>query len=133
MSSQRKEDQTSQRNVLGGPLVPCGLDPMTGFWRDGCCRSGREDVGMHLVCAVMDAQFLQFSSAAGNDLSTPRPEFGFAGLKPGDTWCLCAPRWKEAYEVGMAPRVILERTHEDALRVVELGDLLAHAVGAGAA
>src|SRR6202012_3256486 len=103
------------RNVLGGELAPCGLDPVTGFFRNGCCETGPEDVGLHTVCAIMPADFLAFSKAAGNDLSTPRPEFGFEGLQPGDRWCLCAPRWQEALEANAAPRVVLRSTQEGAL------------------
>ena len=116
------------RNVLGGELASCSQSPMTGFFRNGCCETGAEDVGMHTVCAVMTAQFLAFSKAAGNDLSTPAPQFGFAGLKPGDRWCLCAPRWKEALDAGMAPRLVLEATHEETLAIVPLGVLKDHAV-----
>ncbi len=115
------------RNVLGGELAPCSLDPLTGFYRNGCCETGPEDVGQHTVCAVMTAAFLTFSRQVGNDLSTPRPEFGFAGLKPGDRWCLCAPRWMEALEAGAAPRVILEATHEEVLAMAPLGLLKDHA------
>ena len=93
------------RNVLGGDLVPCGFEPLTGFYRDGCCESGGDDVGVHSVCAIMTAEFLEFSRAHGNDLSTPMPAHGFPGLVPGDRWCLCASRWQEAYEAGAAPAV----------------------------
>jgi uncharacterized protein len=115
------------RNVLGGPLEPCGFDPVTGFWRDGTCRTGGQDVGVHAVCAVMTEEFLEFSASVGNDLSTPQPEFGFAGLEPGDRWCLCAGRWQEALEVGVAPPVVLEATHALALEFSSLDDLRAHA------
>ena len=115
-------DETA-RNVLGTELAPCSLDPLTGFYRNGCCETGPEDIGMHTVCAVMTAGFLRFSMSAGNDLSTPRPEFGFAGLRPGDRWCLCAPRWKEALDAGAAPRVVLEATHEEVLAIAPLGVL----------
>ena len=115
-------------NVLGGELEPCGLDPVTGFFRNGCCETAAEDTGMHTVCAVMTADFLAFSAAQGNDLSTPRPEFAFPGLKPGDRWCLCAPRWKEALDAGAAPQVVLEATHEETLAIVPLGVLKDHAV-----
>jgi uncharacterized protein (DUF2237 family) len=111
------------RNVLGGELKPCSLDPRTGFFRNGCCETGPDDLGLHTVCAVMTAEFLAFSKAAGNDLSTPVPEYGFPGLKPGDRWCLCAPRWKEALDAGMAPQVVLECTHEETLAIVPLGVL----------
>ena len=114
-------------NVLGEPLVPCAFDPITGFFRDGCCRTSAEDVGSHTVCVELTAEFLVFSRDSGNDLSTPRPEFGFPGLKPGDRWCLCAPRWQEAYEAGAAPRVFLLGTHEGALEYVELKALKAFA------
>jgi uncharacterized protein (DUF2237 family) len=111
------------RNVLGGELISCSMNPVTGFFRNGCCETGPEDLGLHTVCAVMSAEFLAFSRAAGNDLSTPRPEYGFMGLKPGDRWCLCAPRWKEALDAGMAPEVVLESTHEETLAIVTLGVL----------
>lgn len=113
----------SARNVLGGELEPCCNDPVTGFYRNGCCETGSEDTGLHTVCAVMTADFLAFSKAAGNDLSTPQPAYGFPGLKPGDRWCLCAPRWKEALDHGMAPQVVLEATHEETLAIVTLGVL----------
>ena len=115
---QKKE--WSQRNVLGGPLASCCTDPLTGFFRDGLCRTCEEDVGLHVVCARVTADFLAFSRAAGNDLSTPHPEHGFPGLKPGDRWCLCAARWREAFEAGVAPPVVLAATHESALAVVPL-------------
>ena len=111
------------RNVLGGELQTCCGDPMTGFYRNGCCETGPEDTGLHTVCAVMTADFLAFSKAQGNDLSTPQPAYGFPGLKPGDRWCLCAPRWKEALDVGMAPQLVLEATHEETLAIVPLGVL----------
>ena len=116
------------RNVLGGDLEDCSNRPMTGFFRDGCCNTSDEDVGSHTVCAVMTAEFLAFSKAQGNDLSTPHPEFGFPGLKPGDRWCLCAPRWEEAFLVGKAPRVCLAATHEGALEFAGLDELKAHAI-----
>ncbi|SHJ93940.1 hypothetical protein SAMN05443637_101200 [Pseudonocardia thermophila] len=116
------------RNVLGGELQTCSTDPMTGFYRTGCCETGAEDVGVHTVCAQMTAEFLEFSAAQGNDLSTPRPEFGFAGLKPGDRWCVCADRWVEAYEAGVAPPVVLEATHASMLDWVDLSVLQRHAV-----
>lgn len=112
-------EQDDSVNVLGGPLLPCSNDPVTGFWRDGCCNTGPADRGSHTVCAVMTESFLAFSKAAGNDLSTPRPEFGFAGLKPGDRWCLCAARWAEADAAGHAPPVILAATHRRCLEVVD--------------
>lgn len=111
------------RNVLGGPLKTCSLAPRTGFFRDGCCNTGPMDRGLHVVCARVTAEFLAFSKAAGNDLSTPRPEFNFPGLAPGDKWCLCAARWLEAYEAGKAPHVDLRATHMAALSIIEL-DLL---------
>jgi hypothetical protein len=115
-------------NVLGTPLQTCSTDPLTGFYRDGCCSTGGDDAGVHVVCARVTAGFLEFSKAAGNDLSTPRPEFGFAGLKPGDQWCLCASRWAEALEAGMAPPVVLAATHMRALEWCSLDDLRAHAI-----
>lgn len=115
-------------NVLGGPLATCSRQPMTGFFRDGCCNTSDEDAGSHTVCAVMTAEFLLFSKSRGNDLSTPRPEFGFAGLKPGDRWCLCAARWQEAFKAGRAPLVVLTATHERALEVCDLAALKRHAV-----
>jgi uncharacterized protein (DUF2237 family) len=118
------------RNVLGGDLVPCSFEPLTGFYRDGCCESGGDDVGVHSVCAVMTAEFLEFSRARGNDLSTPMPAHGFPGLVPGDRWCLCASRWQEAYEAGMAPAVILEATHARTLEWCSLAALQAHAQSA---
>ena len=111
------------RNVLGQELVPCSLDPVTGFFRNGCCETGPHDLGLHTVCAVMTAEFLEFSKRMGNDLSTPHPEFGFEGLKPGDQWCLCAPRWKEALDAGAAPQVVLASTHEETRAIVPLGIL----------
>ena len=116
------------RNVLGERLEVCSLKPMTGFFRDGCCDTGAEDLGSHTVCVVMTAGFLEFSKARGNDLSTPREEFGFPGLKPGDRWCLCAPRWQEALQAGQAPRVVLRATHAGALEHCSLGDLKRYAV-----
>jgi uncharacterized protein (DUF2237 family) len=118
------------KNVLGHELAPCSLDPVTGFFRNGCCETGPHDVGMHTVCAVMTAEFLAFSKDMGNDLSTPRPDLGFPGLKPGDRWCLCAPRWKEALDAGAAPQLILESTHEETLAIVPLGVLKDYAVEA---
>jgi uncharacterized protein (DUF2237 family) len=116
------------RNVLGGPLAPCSMQPLTGWFRDGCCNTEPRDRGLHTVCAVMTARFLAFSKARGNDLSTPRPEFDFPGLKPGDRWCLCAARWQEAFEAGEAPSVVLAATHEASLAVCALADLKAHAI-----
>lgn len=114
-------------NVLGGPLRPCSTEPLTGFYRDACCNTGQEDRGLHTVCAVMTAEFLVFSRSAGNDLSTPLPEYGFPGLKPGDRWCLCAARWKQAYDSGQAPPVVLEATHAITLQVVTLAALRRYA------
>lgn len=118
------------RNVLGGTLAPCSLAPVTGFFRNGGCDTSPEDFGSHTVCAVMTGEFLAFSRRAGNDLSTPHPAFGFAGLKPGDRWCLCAPRWQEALEAGQPPLVVLESTHEGALQYCSLDDLRRHAADA---
>ena len=118
------------RNVLGGELQPCSMDPVTGFYRNGCCETGPHDLGIHTVCAVMTEAFLEFSKATGNDLSTPHPEVNFAGLRPGDRWCLCAPRWKEALDAGMAPQVVLESTHEETLAIVTLGVLKDYAATA---
>jgi uncharacterized protein len=114
-------------NVLGGPLAPCGDDPVTGFYRNGCCDTGHDDVGLHTVCAVMTDAFLVFSRMQGNDLSTPRAESGFPGLRAGDRWCLCAGRWREAFAAGVAPPVVLAATHEETLAVVPLDDLERHA------
>ena len=116
------------RNVLGGELQPCSLVPLTGFYRDGCCNTGGDDVGVHTVCALMTEEFLAFSKEQGNDLSTPMLEHGFAGLVPGDRWCLCAPRWSEALAAGAAPDVVLEATHIGTLEWADLADLQAHAV-----
>lgn len=114
-------------NVLGGELEPCSFDPLTGFYRDATCRTGPQDRGLHVVCAVMTDEFLAFSARVGNDLSTPRPDWGFAGLKEGDCWCVCADRWREAFEAGMAPRVRLAATHVSALEFASLEDLQQHA------
>lgn len=116
------------RNVLGGALESCCISPLTGFYRDGACNTGEDDIGVHVVCAEMTEEFLKFSLAKGNDLSTPRPQFDFPGLKPGDRWCVCASRWREALEAGKAPPVVLAATHESALGYVKLEDLVAHAV-----
>lgn len=116
------------RNVLGTELAPCSTSPLTGFFRDGCCHTGPSDHGRHVVCAVMTEAFLMYTRSRGNDLSTPRPEFKFPGLHPGDRWCLCALRWKEALEAGVAPPVVLEATHEAALRYVDLDELKDHVV-----
>ena len=114
-------------NVLGGPLKPCSSEPLTGFYRDACCNTGEEDRGVHTVCAIMTAEFLAFSRACGNDLSTPLPDYGFPGLKPGDRWCLCAARWKEALDAGQAPMVVLESTHAATLQIVTLAALRRYA------
>lgn len=115
----------SQRNLLGQPLEPCSTEPMTGFFRTGCCETEDNDAGRHVVCAQMTAEFLAFSARSGNDLSTPRP--GFVGLRPGDRWCVCAARWKEAFDAGVAPPVVLAATHESATEVVARDALLSHA------
>ena len=120
--------RTDGRSLLGGPLLPCSVAPLTGFFRDGCCNTGPEDLGLHTVCVEVTAEFLAFSMARSNDLSTPRPELGFAGLRPGDRWCLCAARWEEARRAGAAPPVLLEATHVAALEVCRLEDLRAHAL-----
>jgi uncharacterized protein (DUF2237 family) len=117
----------SDVNVVGGRLLECSADPLTGFYRDGCCGTGPEDLGSHTVCSVMTPAFLDFSRRAGNDLSTPRPEFGFPGLAAGDGWCVCASRWLEAYHAGCAPPVVLAATHARALEVVPVEALIAHA------
>ncbi|WP_439614326.1 DUF2237 family protein [Reyranella sp.] len=114
-------------NVLGGVLKPCSTRPVTGFYRDGCCNTGAEDLGLHTVCVVLTAEFLTFSKSRGNDLSTPMPQYGFPGLNPGDRWCLCASRWKEAYDANAAPQVVLEATHAVTLKVVSLAALKQHA------
>ncbi len=119
---------STAKNVLGTELVPCGTDPMTGFYRDGCCQTGASDAGVHVVCAVMTDEFLHFSQARGNDLSTPNPAFQFPGLKAGDRWCLCAGRWKEAYDAGVAPPVVLSATHVSAIEFANLEELAEHAV-----
>lgn len=117
------------RNVLGEPLQPCSTDPMTGFYRNGCCHTGPEDLGVHVVCAEMTEAFLTFTKSRGNDLSTPQASLNFPGLTPGDRWCLGAARWREALEAGVAPPVVLAATHETALQVVALEDLRTHALG----
>ncbi|MGB6222920.1 DUF2237 family protein [Haloferula sp.] len=118
---------SKQSNILGKPLAPCSMDPLTGFMRDGHCRLGPNDHGVHTVCAVMTEDFLKFTKAVGNDLSTPRPEYDFPGLKPGDHWCLCAARWQEAFEAGHAPPVVLEATHLSTLEFVDRENLIAKA------
>jgi uncharacterized protein (DUF2237 family) len=116
------------QNVLGGELQPCSYNPLTGFFRDGCCNTGADDLGVHTVCIRASEEFLSFSASVGNDLSTPHPEHGFTGLSPGDQWCLCASRWQEAFEAGVAPPVVLESTHASTLEWVQLSDLALFAV-----
>jgi len=123
----RPDRRAPSVNVLGGVLEPCSTQPVTGFYRDGCCNTGAEDIGLHTVCVVLTAEFLVFSRSRGNDLSTPMPQYGFPGLKPGDRWCLCASRWKEAFDADVAPQVVLEATHAVTLHVVPLADLKRHA------
>ncbi len=120
--------QQNQKSVLGEPLAVCSVSPMTGFTRNGCCETGAEDIGAHTVCIQVTEPFLQFSKAQGNDLSTPIAEFQFYGLKEGDRWCLCAARWQEAFEAGMAPRVVLRATHERTLEIINFDDLKKHAI-----
>lgn len=120
--------KVASRNVLGEPLEACGYEPVTGFYRDGCCNTGPEDLGAHTVCAEVTEAFLSFSAARGNDLRAPLPEAGFPGLKPGDRWCLCATRWQEARRAGHAPPVILAATHEATLEIVPFADLRRHAL-----
>jgi uncharacterized protein (DUF2237 family) len=115
-------------NVLGTPLLTCSIDPLTGWFRDGCCRTGKGDHGVHVVCVRVSQAFLEYSKSRGNDLSTPHPEYQFPGLKPGDRWCLCAARWQEAFKAGSAPDVVLEATHESALEFIDLADMKRHAV-----
>lgn len=124
-------DKTNAENVLGTPLQPCCKAPMTGFYRDGFCRTGPQDRGVHVVCARLTAAFLSYTKAQGNDLSTPQPLYNFPGLNPGDCWCLCAARWQEALEDGVAPPVVLTSTHKSALQHVSLEDLKANAIEAG--
>lgn len=119
---------SSDKNVLGGPLAVCSTSPRTGFYRDGCCNTGPEDVGIHVVCARMTREFLDFERARGNDLVTPVADAQFPGLKPGDRWCVCAGRWREALDAGVAPPVVLEATHEETLAIVPLADLRRHAL-----
>lgn len=114
-------------NVLGETLMPCSHEPLTGFFRDGCCNTGPMDRGLHTVCVTVTSDFLQYSFSRGNDLITPRPDFSFPGLKPGDKWCLCASRWEEARRMGIAPPVHLDATHSKTLEIVELSDLKSHA------
>lgn len=119
------------KNIFGEPIIPCSTDPMTGFYRDGCCNTDESDHGTHTVCAVMTAAFLDYTKSRGNDLSTPLPHYQFPGLKPGDKWCLCVNRWKEALEAGVAPKVIPEATHEKSLAFVTMDDLVSHAYREG--
>jgi hypothetical protein len=123
-----RDVEVSGRNVLGGALEPCSFDPVTGFYRDGTCRTGPHDLGVHIVCAEMTEEFLAFSRDAGNDLSSPRPEWGFPGLQPGERWCVCADRWREALDAGVAPPVRLRATHASVLEFVSLADLELHAL-----
>jgi uncharacterized protein (DUF2237 family) len=120
----------AQTNVLGGELESCSFDPLTGYYRSGCCENRGDDPGLHVVCVVCTDEFLAFSTSVGNDLATPLPQYGFGGLKAGDQWCLCAARWQEAFEAGHAPRVRLASTHLSALEFISLADLVAHAVDA---
>jgi hypothetical protein len=126
MNTNGKHDKA--RNVLGGELATCSTAPLTGFYRNGCCDTGPQDAGSHVVCAQVTAEFLAFSRSRGNDLITPRPEYNFPGLKPGDRWCLCATRWREALEAGVAPPVVLAASHSAALRFVSLDDLKRYAL-----
>ncbi len=128
MKDMLEEGRQPQKNVFGEPLATCSDSPVTGFFRDGCCNTSAQDVGSHTVCAVMTSDFLAFSKKAGNDLSTPVPEYDFPGLKAGDRWCLCAARWQQAFEAGMAPKVVLSATHERALEFVTLQDLKRFAI-----
>ena len=128
MQERAQQPMAVQRNVYGEPLQSCSDRPLTGFYRSGCCHTGPEDHGLHTVCIEVTAEFLAFSKARGNDLSTPQPDFDFPGLKPGDRWRLCAARWREALEAGSAPRVILGATHEATLEIVELKDLKRYAI-----
>ena len=118
----------SDLNVLGGPLAICSIDPVTGFYRDGCCNTGTEDVGLHVVCTQVTHEFLEFARDRGNDLISPAPRFGFPGLKPGDRWCVCAATWRQAFEAGVAPPVVLAATHEETLAIIPLDALKEHAL-----
>ena len=119
---------TLEQNVVGGTLETCSLNPLTGFSRNGCCATGPQDLGLHVICAEVSAEFLAFTRSQGNDLSTPAPQFNFPGLKPGDRWCLCASRWQEARNAGFAPPIVLTATHAAALKVVDLAVLQEHAI-----
>jgi uncharacterized protein (DUF2237 family) len=123
-----EQERRPQKNVFGEPLATCSDSPRTGFFRDGCCNTGPQDFGSHTVCTVMTEDFLAYSKRAGNDLSTPVPDYGFPGLKAGDRWCLCAARWQQAFEADKAPKVVLRATHEDALKIVALRDLKRFAI-----
>lgn len=123
-----ESQQSPSRNVLGQPLVTCGCEPMTGFYRDGCCNTGPDDLGVHTVCALVTAEFLAASQRLGNDLITPMPQFGFPGLKPGDRWCVCAARWKQCLDAGAPCPILLEATHENTLRILPFEVLIQHAV-----
>ena len=120
--------EKQDKNVLGGPLLACSYSPLTGFMRDGCCSTGPNDIGRHLVCAKVTQEFLEFQFRMGNDLISPQPQYRFVGLKPGDRWCVCAMRWLEAYKAGVAPQVYLEGTNETALQFIPLEILLEHAL-----
>lgn len=122
------QSKSNAKNVLGTELVSCSTDPMTGFYRNGCCDTGAQDAGLHIICVEATEDFLEFSKSVGNDLSTPNAMYQFPGLKPGDRWCLCALRWKEALEAGMAPRVVLEATHMSMVEFIDLEVLKAHAI-----
>jgi uncharacterized protein (DUF2237 family) len=124
----QEEDLPLQRNVFGEPLSTCSNNPLTGFFRDGCCNTSEQDFGSHTVCAVMTDEFLAYSKSAGNDLSTPVPAYAFPGLKEGDRWCLCAARWQQAFEAGKAPKIVLSATNERALEFVSLADLKRFAI-----
>jgi uncharacterized protein (DUF2237 family) len=128
MKSRDLPGRGNQFNVLGGPLLTCSDEPVTGFFRDGCCNTSEDDFGSHTVCIVLTEEFLAYSKAAGNDLSTPRPEFDFPGLKAGQRWCLCAARWVEAWRAGKAPKVSLNSTNQTALEIVPLDLLKQHAI-----
>ena len=128
ISTDQSTTTKGPRNVLGGPLESCSKDPLTGFYRTGCCETGPDDAGRHVICVVVSEEFLDYSQSVGNDLSTPMPQYGFEGLKAGDQWCLCAPRWVQALEAGCAPPVKLRATEASALEVASLEDLTAHAI-----